>query len=66
MSSNKYYGLSLQERLHKAGIASSFSAAVKTKDISQMATLLQSVEYSSQASDATIQTFLSNPEAFRI
>lgn len=66
MSSSQYFGLSLSDRLKKAGIVNSFATAVKSKDSSQMRSLLQSVDYSDESAEATIKTFLNSPETFQI
>jgi len=64
MSTMKYYGLSLSERLSKAGISHSFSAAIKAKDSEKMKTLLISIEYSDDSANAMIETFLGSHETF--
>jgi len=64
MSTMQYYGLSLTERLSKAGISNSFSAAIKARDIGKMKTLLISIEYSNDSANAMIKTFLGSHETF--
>ena len=66
MSINQYYGLSLSERLSKAGIVNSFSAAVKVKNVQQMKTLLKSVDYSNDSADAMVNTFFNSQETYHV
>lgn len=64
MSTIQYFGLSLSERLSKAGITDSFSAAIKANDASQMRILLLSVDYTNSSADSMIKTFLKSHESF--
>lgn len=64
MSALEFYGLSLSERLSKAGITNSFSSAIKARDAEQMRSLLSSVEYSASTVESMIKTFLDSQESF--
>jgi len=63
--SNKFFGLSLSDRLQKAGVADKFSNAVNTKNAADMSSILKGINYSSSSTKATVDTFLNNPKAFK-
>jgi len=65
MSTKNFFGLSLNERLNKAGIADQFSQAVSSKNTSRMSSLLRQVDYSQQSADATAKTFENNPGVYK-
>lgn len=62
---NIYHGLSLLDRLNKAGVTQSFAEAVHTRDRAKMLRILYSVAYNGAAAEATAQTFANKPDSFR-
>lgn len=64
MSQNNFFGLTLTQRLNKAGISDQFSQAVKSGNANSMSALLRQVDYSPASAKATTDTFLNDPSAF--
>lgn len=65
MTNHNFFGLSLSDRLNQAGIADQFSNAVKSGNATNMLELLLQIDYSQDSANATVETFLNNPDAFQ-
>ncbi len=65
MTIKKYMGMSLTERLKKAGALTAFSGALQEKDKAKAISLLINVEYTpAQASD-TVKNLYLDPNSYR-
>lgn len=60
MSVRKYFGLSLTERLTKAGTGHQFSRALEQKNASRMLELMKQIDYSEESASAMVKTFLNS------
>jgi hypothetical protein len=65
MNTAKYTGMSLTERLTKAGLLEKFSKALREKDEATTLILLTQVELTSDQARDTLRSLLLEPNSFR-
>lgn len=63
--SERYAGMTLNERLYAAGLLERFDAAVEQSDRGAMAELLKQVGIDASGAQLTINTILANPARYR-
>ena len=64
-SSERYAGMTLNERLYTAGLLERFNEAVQQSDLGAMAELLGQVGIDASGAQSTINTILANPARYR-
>ena len=61
MTSNKYSGMTVNERLYAAGLLDNFFNIANRKDRNEMVALLMSVELDRSEAEKTADTILNSP-----
>lgn len=65
MSTRKYMGLSLTDRLKQAGKLEQFSSALREKNEAAAIAFLVDVEYTQPQASDTVKSLLLDPSSFR-